>query len=120
MTLFFVSCSSDCALSSVTFSIGSVVSSWNDTSCVALLCRGKVGQHKKCHSKMKQHCLLKTLLKIMRNLMNKKQKKVSFQDETTLPIENVTEDNAQSDEKETKKPTFAQSWRKVITLRWKE
>jgi len=43
---------------------------------------------------------------------------VSSQDETTQTAENVVEDNEQSDEKEIKKPTFAQSWRKVVTLRW--
>ena len=42
------------------------------------------------------------------------------QEEPTQSVEDTTKDDEQSDEQEEKKPTFAESWRKVLTLRWKE
>ncbi len=44
---------------------------------------------------------------------------VLSQDETAQSAENIAENNEQSDE-QVKKPTFAESWRKVVTLRLKE
>jgi len=62
--------------------------------------------------------LLSMILSFSAHLMAAQE--VVSQDETTQFGESVVEDNEQSDEKEVKKPTFAQSWRKVFTLRWKE
>jgi len=45
---------------------------------------------------------------------------VSSQDKATQSVETSAEDNQQSDKKEIKKSTMRESWRKVVTLRWKE